>query len=156
VKDIVKTAKSGFTLIELLVVVVILGILAAVGLGQFYTAQKRGRDAQRKENLSSITKALEMYYNDYEQYPVSLVWGEEFKDAQETVYMKQLPKDPADNFQYYYETDADGSYYKLYALLEHSEDIDKGGPYTSADDCQTAAGEQDCNYCIASSNTSCE
>ena len=149
---------AGFTLIELLVVVAIIGILAAVGLGQFHTAQKRGRDAQRKENLSSITKALEMYYNDYERYPniASLVWGEELKDAEETVYMKQLPKDPADNFQYYYETDADGSYYKLYALLEHSEDIDKGGPYVSADDCQKAAGNQDCNYCIASPNEKCE
>jgi len=149
-----KIKKSGFTLIELLVVVVILGILAAVGLGQFYTAQKRGRDAQRKENLASITKALEMYYNDYEQYPndaSSLVWGDEFTDGK-TIYMKQLPTDPASNFQYYYGADADGSYYKLYGLLEHSEDIDRGGPYTGTD----CGGGTECNYCIASSNESCE
>jgi len=150
--------KNGFTLIELLVVVAIIGILAAVGLGQFYTAQKRGRDAQRKENLVSIAKALEMYYNDYEQYPDSalLIWGGELKGVKGTVYMKQLPEDPADNFQYYYETDADGSYYKLYAWLEHSEDIDRGGPYAASDDCQTKVGIQDCNYCIASPNESCE
>ena len=39
--------------IELLVVVAILGILASVGLG-YFTAQKRGRDTQRKESLASI------------------------------------------------------------------------------------------------------
>ncbi len=59
--------KRGFTLIELLVVVAILGILASVGMGQFFTAQKRGRDTQRKESLASIARALEMYYNDHKQ-----------------------------------------------------------------------------------------
>jgi len=158
-----KIVKSGFTLIELLVVVAIIGILAAVGLGQFHTAQKRGRDAQRKENLASITKALEMYYNDYEQYPLvsdgrinvgedAINWGSKFTDGK-TVYMKQLPKDPADNFQYFYETDVDdGSYYKLYALLEHTEDIDKGDPYIGTD----CGGGTRCDYCIASPNESCD
>jgi len=155
--------KNAFTLIELLVVVAIIGILAAVGLGQFHTAQKRGRDAQRKENLSSITKALEMYYNDYGQYPnsASLVWGEELKDAKETVYMKQLPKDPADNFQYFYETNDEGSYYKLYARIEHSGDICfSDGPCNAdgydATECLPDATDKRCNYCVASPNESCE
>ena len=155
--------KSGFTLIELLVVVAIIGILAAVGLGQFYTAQKRGRDAQRKENLESVTKALEMYYNDYERYPnnASLVWGEELKDTKESVYMKRLPEDPVDNFQYYYETDADGSYYKLYARIEHSQDICfSGGSCKAAGydetECLPDAADKRCNYCITSPNEKCE
>ena len=149
--------RRGFTLIELLVVVAILGILAAVGLGQFHTAQKRGRDAQRKENLASVTKALEMYYNDYGQYPSSafLVWGQELKDAKGTVYMKQLPDNPADNFQYFYKSKGEGAEYALYALLEHSQDQDIGGPYGGTD-CQTEAGNQFCNYCLASPNAKCE
>ena len=148
--------KRGFTLIELLVVVAILGILASVGLGQFFTAQKRGRDTQRKESLASIARALEMYYNDHKQYPASpLPWGEEFTDGK-TIYMKQLPEDPADNFQYYYETDGNHSLFKLYALLEHSEDPDRGGPYSGTDCDSKTAGEQNCNYCLASANTSCD
>jgi len=159
--------KSGFTLIELLVVVAIIGILAAVGLGQFHTAQKRGRDAQRKENLTSLSKALEMYYNDYERYPQGengkikiganpvIGWGSEFSDDKGTIYMKQLPKDPADNFQYFYKPKDEGAMYTLHANLEHSQDQDIGGPYVGTD-CQTDAGNQFCNYCIASSNESCD
>jgi len=159
--------KNGFTLIELLVVVAILGILAAVGLGQFYTAQKRGRDAQRKENLASVAKALEMYYNDYERYPQgengkikiganSIEWGNEFSDDKGTVYMKQLPKDPADNFQYFYRPKDEGATYTLYANLEHSEDQDISDPPYGGTDCQTDNGNQFCNYCIASPNESCD
>jgi len=163
--------KNAFTLIELLVVVAIIGILAAVGLGQFHTAQKRGRDAQRKENLASITKALEMYYNDYEQYPLvsggkievgggAIDWGDEFTDGK-TVYMKRLPKDPADNFRYFYETDTDRSYYKLYARIEHSGDICfSDGPCNAdgydATECLPDATDKRCNYCVASPNESCE
>jgi len=159
--------KFGFTLIELLVVVAILGILASVGLGQFFTAQKRGRDTQRKESLASIARALEMYYNDHKQYPLSsgenegniviggatIDWGGEFTDG-ETTYMKQLPKDPADNAHYFYMSD--GTSFKLYALLEHSEDPDRGGPYSGTDCDSKTAGEQNCNYCLASANTSCD
>ncbi len=156
--------KNGFTLIELLVVVVIISILTVIGLGQFFTAQKRGRDAQRKENLGSVAKALEMYYNDHGDYPLSsggkikvggsvIDWGDEFTDTK-TTYMKQLPTDPANNYRYYYETDGSGSYYKLYGLLEHSQDQDISGPY-SGTDCGTAAGDQNCNYCIASPNAKC-
>ena len=61
--------KKGFTLIELLVVIAILGLLATVGLSSFRTSQLKGRDSKRKSNLSQIQKALEMYYNDYGQYP---------------------------------------------------------------------------------------
>ncbi len=150
--------RRGFTLIELLVVVAILGILSSVGLGQFFTAQKRGRDSQRKESLESIARALEMYYNDYGRYPAAtggkilgISWGNEFTDGK-TIYMKQLPADPANNFQYYYETDTKGSYFKLYALLEHSEDSDKGGPYGGTD----CGGGEECNYCLASPNATCQ
>jgi len=160
-----KETEFGFTLLELLVVVVILGILASVGLGQFYTAQKRGRDAQRKENLSSLKKALEMYYNDYGQYPLEsdglikvgesvLDWGDEFSDGK-TIYMKQLPKDPANGLKYFYESDDSGSYFKLYSFLEHGEDQDIGGSYNSTDCDASEETTRECNYCLASPNARC-
>ena len=148
--------KFGFTLIELLVVVAILGILASVGLGQFFTAQKRGRDTQRKESLASIARALEMYYNDHKQYPASpLPWGEEFSDG-ETIYMKQLPKDPADNAHYFYMSD--GTSFKLYAWIEHEGDscFSSGGACKEEGYAGTSCGPTTCNYCLASANTSCD
>ena len=168
-----KTVKFGFTLIELLVVVAILGILASVGLGQFFTAQKRGRDTQRKESLASIARALEMYYNDHKQYPLStggnegnivisgeagmtiINWGEEFTDKK-TTYMKQLPKDPADNAHYFYMSD--GTNFKLYAWIEHEEDscFLPGGACKEGGYLGTSCGPTTCNYCLASANTSCD
>jgi len=60
-KSKVKSQKSkiGFTLIELLVVISIIGILAALLLARFGTAEKSGRDAQRKSDINQYRIALE-------------------------------------------------------------------------------------------------
>lgn len=55
--------KRGFTLIELLVVISIIGILAALGLASFTTAQKQARDTQRKSDLKQYQNSLESYAN---------------------------------------------------------------------------------------------
>ena len=151
--------RPGFTLIELLVVVVIIGILAAVGLGQFHTAQLRSRDTQRKENLSSVTKALEMYYNDYGLYPDDLSWGSPLEDAEGTIYIKDLPNDPSVGVNYFYETDDSGSYYKLYAYIEHVADrcFNENGQCLEDGYSDTDCGDgRFCRYCIASPNEICQ
>ncbi len=153
--------RSGFTLIEILVSVVIIGILSAIGLSQFHTAQMRSRDAQRKENLSSVAKALEMYYNDYDRYPDSLPWGSALEDDNGTVYMKDLPNDPSSGLVYFYNTDDSGGYYRLYSYIEHGEDrCFSEGECISADDggyADTNCGSGTaCLYCLASSNISCQ
>jgi len=61
--------KKGFTLIELLVVIIVLGVLAALISGNFFTSLKKGRDAKRKADLEQIQRALEMYYEDKKAYP---------------------------------------------------------------------------------------
>ncbi|MDD3531896.1 MAG: prepilin-type N-terminal cleavage/methylation domain-containing protein [Candidatus Shapirobacteria bacterium] len=157
--------RGGFTLIELLIAVVIIGILAAIGLGQFHTAQIRSRDAQRKENLSAVAKALEMYYGDHSQYPVAadLSWGFSLEDeaGQGTVYMKDLPNDPSSGAKYDYEADDNGSYYKLYAYIEHGADrcFNEGqcldGGYPGAN-CGQGEEALPCHYCLASPNASCQ
>ncbi|KUK79547.1 MAG: hypothetical protein XD95_0312 [Microgenomates bacterium 39_7] len=155
--------KSAFTLIELLIAVVIIGILAAIGLGQFHTAQIRARDAQRKDNLSSVAKALEMYYNDQGRYPDDLSWGSSLVDPDEpeTIYLKDLPNDPSSGAKYDYETDESGDYYRLYAYIEHGADrcFVEGqcleGGYEGTD-CNDGEPDLACHYCLASPNVSCQ
>lgn len=153
--------QAGFTLIELLVVVVIIGILAVIGINNFITSQMKARDSQRKQDLQTIAKALEMYYNDKGQYPdainnqiLDIDWGAEsgFTDTEITngaVYLTKMPMDPG-NRSYFYTTDAGGTYYQLYALLENTRDnqIESGG-YASTD----CGGAAECNYGISSTNT---
>ena len=59
----IKNIKKGFTLIELLVVISIIGILASIVLVSFSTAQKQGRDAERKSDLKQYQTLLEQFAN---------------------------------------------------------------------------------------------
>ena len=155
----VKKKKKGFTLIELLVVIAILGILSTLGIISFKSSQVKARDAQRKSDLKQITQAMEMYYNDHQKYPESIEgqvngisWGEKFEDETGTIYMQSLPNDPRGSLSYFYETDELGSYYKIYAKLENINDSSIQGEYEKfACDPQ----ENNCNYCISSSNINC-
>ncbi|MFH1966902.1 MAG: prepilin-type N-terminal cleavage/methylation domain-containing protein [Patescibacteria group bacterium] len=163
----VKSKLTGFTLIELLVVTVILGVLAAISLRSFQSSQIKSRDARRKEDLATISQALEAYYNDKGGYPtgvggqivgctsqtpVACVWGQPFQDYRETFYMAQLPEDPK-NFNYFYVSS--GGQYQLYARLENMQDQSipqvGGNPaiYTGTL-CGTGVL---CNYGIASTNS---
>lgn len=66
-----RTIEKGFTLVELLVVISVIGALAAIAVftinpnGQYAKA----RDAQRKSDVQQIKRVLELFYNDYGQYP---------------------------------------------------------------------------------------
>jgi prepilin-type N-terminal cleavage/methylation domain-containing protein len=48
----------GFTLIELLVVIAIIGLLASIILASLNTAQQKGRDARRLEDLKEMGNAI--------------------------------------------------------------------------------------------------
>src|ERR1700722_4325417 len=53
-----KSLRKGFTLIELLVVIAIIGLLASIILASLNTAQQKGRDARRLEDLKEIANAI--------------------------------------------------------------------------------------------------
>lgn len=118
--------KKAFTLIELLVVIMILGILAALISGNFFTSLKKGRDAKRKGDLEQTQRALEMYYEDKKAYPVTagLTFGSKFCEnnpceVSDKVYMQKVPNDPISGKSYQY-LSSDGADYKLFACLENN------------------------------------
>jgi len=89
----------GFTLIELLVAISILAILATIGLSVYPSVQKSARDARRKDDLRSIKIALELYYQQNNQYPPVADWV--YSNANQpwipnltTDYIPKVPKDP--------------------------------------------------------------
>lgn len=59
----------GFTLLELLVVISIIGLLIALGVASYTTAQQNGRDAKRRSDMKAVQSAFEQYYAVNGAYP---------------------------------------------------------------------------------------
>ena len=57
-----KKPHNGFTLVELLIVVVIVGILSAVALPQFFSQTKKAAATEGTQTASSIAKQAAAYY----------------------------------------------------------------------------------------------
>lgn len=123
---------KGFTLIELLVVITIMSILTVITVSQFQTARRKARDVQRKADLSSLTKALQLYYADYGAFPEATNgaisgagWGDSFEDASGYVYMKVMPDEKSSGVnQFCYRVSADLKQYGLYSQLENLQDVE--------------------------------
>jgi len=69
-----KTAmgEQGFTLLELIVVVAVLGVLVAIALQQFSLYRSRATDAAMRSDLKNAALAMESYYGEFLDYPVSV------------------------------------------------------------------------------------
>ena len=80
--------QRGFTLIELLVVVAIIGILAAVAVGQYRKSIVRAREAVLKENLFVMRSQINMYFADKGHYPYDL------QSLVDDNYLRDVPFDP--------------------------------------------------------------
>jgi prepilin-type N-terminal cleavage/methylation domain-containing protein len=66
-----KKSLTGFTLIELLVVISVIGFIASVLIVKFHTAKLANADVIRYQNIHTMQKAVELYFQDNAKYPTS-------------------------------------------------------------------------------------
>lgn len=100
-----RTGRQGFTLIELMVAISIVAILSTVGMTFYGSAQKAARDAKRKQDLRSVSTALEIYRQVNKVYPASGgAWAggrisselitNPWIPGLDTKYISNVPRDP--------------------------------------------------------------
>lgn len=148
--------QSGFTLIELLVAMGIIAVLTGMAAFNFNQSRVRARDVQRKNDMSQLQKALELYKNDHRVYPVA--------DMQNTLldlptkanqYIKTTfndPKGSTDWIDYQYKPSATGKSYYMMACLENVTDQNKA---TDVNVCANfKASVSDCTCGPSTSQTS--
>lgn len=63
-----RAGQAGFTLIELLVVVLIIGILAAIAVPQYFKVVEKGKAAEALDWLGAVKSAQERYLAKYGVY----------------------------------------------------------------------------------------
>ncbi|MCH7730472.1 prepilin-type N-terminal cleavage/methylation domain-containing protein [Patescibacteria group bacterium] len=170
--------KAGFTLIELILVMVIIAILTTFITGGIGSSQIKGRDAQRKSDLKQLASALELFYQDFGQYPpenngvisacpysagtgsgTDCSWGTGRFTDDSSLYLKRVPADPDAGKYYRYRLvpGSNSQKFQLFARLENPNDkgcIDVGaGPNCTNPVAYICGAMAICNFSITSSNT---
>jgi general secretion pathway protein G len=79
---------GGFTFMELLIVMVIIAVLAAVAIPSFLGHLKRAKEVTLQQNLWTIRRAIDFYWQDKEKAPAAL------QDLVSNGYLREVPKDP--------------------------------------------------------------
>lgn len=121
--------RHGFTIVELLIVIVVIAVLATISMVAFNGVQERARLSAHKSNLTSIVKAIELYYADNNSYPGSAsgscsTWTSSLSSgalytALVPTYIARLPSVPSlsDGSYYAYCWSANGIDYKILRLV---------------------------------------
>jgi len=67
-----KRNRSGFTLVELLMVMVVLAVIMAIVIPQFYSRHKQAQEAALKSDLKILRNAIASFQADTGYYPKQL------------------------------------------------------------------------------------
>jgi type II secretory pathway pseudopilin PulG len=125
---------------------------------------QRANDSRRKNDLGQIQKALEAYYQDNGNYPLSSIDNKIVNQSGTSVnwggpwlpYMSKVPTDPSDTKQYIYYS-VNGQSYWIYASLDRG-DIDPAacdkGNKCGGVPVGAVCGAGICNYGVSSANVS--
>ncbi|MDP2709524.1 MAG: prepilin-type N-terminal cleavage/methylation domain-containing protein [bacterium] len=125
---------KGFSLTELMITMSIIGSVGTLAGAQIDDILPMARDAQRKANIYQVQTALNIYYDDRGQYPIS--FGNEpteagwrlikdvleSSDNPENVYVPEMPADPLNTGQYVFKYWSDGQKFKITYETEDSAD----------------------------------
>lgn len=150
--------KKGFTLVELLISIAILSILA---IGTMYVINPLGQIAKAKDgvrlnDLSHIKTALNMYYNDHNNFPATLTFGSKLSDNN-TVYASIIPQDSNLDTPYVYQTNSTNSQWAIiYAKLTTSYPAYINCELSSLKSCLPRNYNfSGYNYCVVLGNPDC-
>lgn len=66
-----KRHQLGFTIVEVLIVVIIIGLLASMITFIYISQQKQSRDDKRRKDITALAHALDTYYDEAGNYPLS-------------------------------------------------------------------------------------
>jgi len=72
IQSLRKKGAEGFTLIELLVVVLIIGILAAIAVPQYFKVVEKGKAAEALQWVGTVQGAQESYLAQYGSYATNV------------------------------------------------------------------------------------
>ena len=122
-----KSSKKGFSLVELLVVIAIIAILSVVAYTAVGGNTIKARDARRKQDMSTIQQALEVYFVANSKYPTSLESGTVLDGKIPKNILSDIPTDPSGKHSYKYATS--GTSYQIGATLENEGTPDKYSSY---------------------------
>ncbi len=108
------TGAKGFTLIEIITVISIIAILASIAIPMFRHSVTRAKEAALLENLFQMRDAIDKYYADQGEYPMSL------SSLVAKKYTRKAPVDPftgADD-TWSFEYDEDGGIFDVHSGSE--------------------------------------
>jgi prepilin-type N-terminal cleavage/methylation domain-containing protein len=129
--------QRAFTLLEVLIVISIIGILIALGVAAYSTAQRKSRDARRQSDIKALQSGFEQFRAMRNDYPLS--WN----DADDSsIFPSGLPSDPRTGTEYLSQFSVDA--YCICAQLEASTGNASAVPATTS--CSYGAGDY---YCLS-------
>jgi len=138
--------KKGFTLIEILVVITIIATLTAIGMVSYIQISKQSRDFKRKDDLQTLQKEFELFYQMNATYPNAVGADLCYEALKASITTARYPTDPSSQTAYAWHNCSAQAYCICTGLLEIAG---KG----NASDQQCAFEDGGDYYCIQNRQT---